>query len=159
MGTNWNDYRETLNLSPEETVLWLIERDELRTGGFFFGMSEENIFKFLQQPWVMIGSDASIRSPTGPLSHDHPHPRAYGSHARMLAWARQKKSPLSLEETIRRMTSLPAQTFNLAHRGTLQKGAIADIVIFDPETIQDTATYAKPHQFAEGVKKVIVGGN
>ena len=129
----------------------------LRTDAFFFGMSAENLRFFLSQPWMMAGSDASLRSPEGPLSHDHPHPRAYGSHARLLALARGE-GPLSLAETVRRMTSLPAQAFGLSGYGAVAPGAVADLAVFDAATVCDRSTYAEPHRFAEGVRHVFVAG-
>jgi N-acyl-D-amino-acid deacylase len=146
-----------LGLSPAEAVVWIVEHDELRTGGFFFGMCEVNLRLFLSQPWVMIGSDASIRAPTGPLSQDHPHPRAYGAHARALAMAREG-GPLSLAETVRRMTALPAAGFGLAGRGTLAVGQFADLAVFDAARVVDRATYGEPHQLAEGMRHVFVNG-
>ncbi len=146
-----------LRLSPAEALLWIVERDALRTEAFFFSMCAENLRFFLSQPWVMAGSDASLRSPQGPLSHDHPHPRAYGSHARLLALARGE-GPLSLAETVRRMTSLPAQAFGLSGYGSIAPGAVADLAVFDAATVCDRSTYAEPHRFAEGVRHVFVAG-
>jgi N-acyl-D-amino-acid deacylase len=105
----------------------------------------------------MIGSDASIRAPTGPLSKDHPHPRAYGTFGRFLRAVLDGKS-VSLGEAVRKMTSLPAEHFRLKDRGVLRKGAYADLVMFDSKTFSDLATYEKPHQFCDGISAVWVNG-
>ena len=105
----------------------------------------------------MIGSDASIRSPTGPLSHDHPHPRAYGTFGRFLRAALDGKT-VGVGEAVRKMTSLPAEHFRLKDRGVLRVGAYADVVAIDPKTFRDRATYEKPHQFCDGISAVWVNG-
>ena len=148
---------EAWKLHPLDAALRFMETDELFTGGIFFGMSEENMWRILAEPWVMIGSDASIRSPTGPLSHDHPHPRAYGTFGRFLRAALDGKT-VSVGEAVRKMTSLPAEHFRLKDRGVLRAGAFADVVALDPKTFRDLATYEKPHQFCEGISAVWVNG-
>ena len=145
------------NLHPLDAALRFMETDELFTGGIFFGMSEANMWRILAKPWVMIGSDASLRAPTGPLSHDHPHPRAYGTFGRFLRAAVDGRT-VPLGEAIRKMTSLPAAHFRLADRGILRPGAFADVVVFDPATIQDRATFEQPHQFCAGIHAVWVNG-
>lgn len=142
---------------PLDAALRLMETDELFTGGIFFGMSEDNLWRILAEPWVMIGSDASIRSPTGPLSHDHPHPRAYGTFGRFMRAVFDGQS-VSVGEAVRKMTSLPAEHFRLTDRGVIRPGAFADIVALDPKTFRDRATYEQPHQFCEGVSAVWVNG-
>ncbi|MFC1498270.1 amidohydrolase family protein [Verrucomicrobiota bacterium] len=146
-----------LNMEPVDAVLHLVEKDNLRTSAFFFGMSEENMIKILAEPYVMLGTDASLRAPTGPLSYDYPHPRAYGSFPRFIKMALDGKT-VSLPEAIRKMTSLPAEHFKLKNRGVIAKGKKADIVIFDPAEINDTAAYSNPHQLAEGIDSVIING-
>lgn len=146
-----------LRVDPIEAVLRLVEKDELRTGAFFFGMSEENMERILSRPYVMIGSDASIRAPTGPLSEDYPHPRAYGAFARFLRLALDGRAT-PVEEAIRKMTSLPASHFRLRDRGVLRPDAMADVVVIDPRTVCDFSTYAAPHRLAAGVDCVIVNG-
>jgi N-acyl-D-amino-acid deacylase len=140
-----------------DAALRLIDRDELRTSAFFFGMSEANMWRILAEPWVMIGSDASIRAPRGVLSHDFPHPRAYGTFPRFLRAALDGKT-VPVEEAIRKMTSLPASHFRLGSRGVLRAGAPADVLVIDPAKLRDTATFTKPHALAEGVERVIVNG-
>ncbi|MCX6997712.1 MAG: amidohydrolase family protein [Kiritimatiellaeota bacterium] len=105
----------------------------------------------------LAGSDASIRAPTGPLSVDFPHPRAYGTFPRLLRAALDGQT-VPLPEMIRKMTSLPADHFRLPGRGRLVPGSFADVVVFDPHTVRDCATYADPHQFTAGFSAVIVNG-
>ncbi len=148
---------EIMELSPAEAVLALLESDDLKTSAFFTGMSEPNMWRILAEPYVMLGSDASLRSPTGPLSHDFPHPRAYGSFPRFLRAALDGKT-VPLPEAVRKMTALPAEQFGLKGRGSLTVGSLADIVVFDPKTVTDKATYTNPHQLAQGIEWVIVNG-
>jgi N-acyl-D-amino-acid deacylase len=151
------DAAAALGLDPVDAALHLIEADELRTSAFFQGMSEENLGRILAQPYVMLGSDASVRAPWGPLSRDHPHPRAYGSFPRFLRSVLDGHT-MAIEEAVRKMTSLAADHFRLAGRGRLMPGAAADVTVFDPGTIVDRSTYAVPHQLAEGVVHVVVNG-
>ena len=148
---------ESLGMEPVDAFLHLIDTDDLKTGGIFFSMSEENLWRVLAEPYVSLGSDGSMRAPWGPLSHDHPHPRAYGSHTRFLRAALDAKT-VPLSEAIRKMTSLPAEQFNLKKRGLLKEGYAADILIFDPSEIKENTTYANPHQLSDGMHHVIVNG-
>jgi len=148
---------DTLGMHPADAVLFLAETDELRTAAFFHGMSEDGMFRVLEQPWVMIGSDASLRAPTGPLSHDWPHPRAYGTFPRFLRMALDGRT-VPLPEAIRKMTSLPARTFNLARRGELRKGFAADILVIDPQHLRENTSYTDPHRLADGIRHVFVNG-
>ncbi len=143
--------------SPGTTVVSIVHADALRTGAFFFGMDPGNMQRVLALPWVMIGSDASLRAPWPPLNADHPHPRAYGTFPRFIRMVLDGKT-VSLPEAIRRMTSWPAEHFGLSRRGRLARGAAADVVVWHSETIRDRATYARPHQLACGVRDVIVNG-
>lgn len=156
-GKPLTDAASELSMEPVDAALHLMEMDELRTGAIFFGMSEENMWKILAEPYVMLGSDASLRAPRGPLGADHPHPRAYGTFPKFLRAAIDGKT-VPLPEAVRKMTSLPASQFNLKGRGVLKQGAYADVVVFDAQSIADTATFEKPHQFAKGVEAVIVNG-
>lgn len=146
-----------LGLEPVDAALYLIEADDLRTSAFFQGMSEANMWRILAQPYVMLGSDASVRAPWGPLSRDFPHPRAYGSFPRFLRAAVDGRT-VALEDAIRKMTSLPADQFRLAGRGRLVAGGRADVVVFDPGRVADRSTYANPHQLSEGIEDVVVNG-
>lgn len=120
----------------------------------FHGMSEEDIRYIMRYPYNMFASDASIRV----FGQGAPHPRGYGTNARVLSRYVREQKVLSLEEAIRRMTSLPAQKFQLTDRGLLRKGMAADIVIFDEKSVRDASTFDKPHQYAEGFQYVIVNG-
>lgn len=140
-----------------EAVLRIVEADELRTGGFFFGMSAANLHRIYSLPWVMVGSDASLRSPDGVLADDHPHPRAYGTFPRFLAMCRDEMN-IPLPEAIRRITSLPADAFMLSDRGRIQVDLLADITVFDALKLRDTATYAAPHSYPIGIRHVISSG-
>ena len=144
-------------VEPVDAVLRLLDADALGTTAFFFGMSEPNLHRILAQPWVMLGSDASLRAPSGILSHDHPHPRAYGAFARFLRMSLDG-STVPLPEAIRKMTALPAGQFGLTRRGILEINHAADVVVFDPLRIRDVATYDDPHRLAEGVVHVVVNG-
>jgi len=123
-----------------------------------FGISEENVRKQLARPWVSLGSDGASEAPEGPFLKSQPHPRAYGNFARFLGQYVREEKLMPLAEGIRRLTGLPAATLELDHRGLLQPGDFADVVVFDPQTIADRATYEHPHQFAVGVQHVLVNG-
>jgi len=143
-------------MSPGELICSILAADQCRTGAFFFGMSEDNLRKIYARPWIVPGSDASLRAPWGPLGSDHPHPRAYGTMPEF--YAKVRALGFSREETVARMTSVPAKRFGIKDRGVIEKGAFADIVVWDEAKFRATATYDKPHQFTEGVKAVLVNG-
>jgi N-acyl-D-amino-acid deacylase len=144
--------------SPEETAMDLVIRDGTRVGTIYFVMSEENIAKELRMPWVSIDSDAEALSPSGVFLKSNPHPRAYGAFARVLAKYVRDDAVLSLSEAIRRMTSLPAATLRSPRRGVLKTRNYADLVVFNPDSVQDHATFEQPHQLATGMKHVFVNG-
>jgi N-acyl-D-amino-acid deacylase len=146
-----------LGLDCVDTVLHFAESDALRTGAFFAGMSEDNMRRILSEPYVMLGTDASLRAPEGPLSHDYPHPRAYGAFPRFLRMVIEERF-LPLKDAIHKLTALPAAQFGLADRGTLAAGRKADLVVCDPVALRDTAGYGNPHSFSKGVLHVIVNG-
>jgi N-acyl-D-aspartate/D-glutamate deacylase len=156
-GTPLVEAAAALGRSPVEAVLHLLDADELRTTAFFHGMCEANLWRILAVPWVMLGTDASLRAPEGPLSRDYPHPRAYGTMPRFLRAALDGRT-VPLPEAVRKLTSLPAGHFGLAGRGVIAPGQAADLVVFDPATLEDRATYAAPHQLAGGIERVIVNG-
>lgn len=140
-----------------EAVIRIVKADGLRTGRFFFGMSEDNLRRIYGLPWVMVGSDGSVCSPDGVLADQHPHPRAYGSFPRFLVMCRDVLH-VPLPEAIRRITALPADVFGLTDRGCIQVGRIADVTVFDAEKLRDTATYAEPHRYPVGIRHVISAG-
>ncbi|MBL8125227.1 MAG: D-aminoacylase [Pyrinomonadaceae bacterium] len=143
---------------PENTVLDLVLEDGSRVGTVYFLMDEANIKKQIKVPWVSFGSDAESIAPEGVFLRSNPHPRAYGNFARLLGKYVRDEKIIPLQEAIRRLTSLPAGNLELDRRGSLKKGYFADVVIFDPKTIADKATFEKPHQFAVGVRDVFVNG-
>jgi len=143
---------------PENTILDLVLEDQSRVGTVYFLMDEGNIKKQIKLPWVSFGSDAESMAPEGAFLKSNPHPRAYGNFARLLGKYVRDENVISLQEAIRRLTSLPAGNLGLDRRGALKKGFFADVVIFDPNTIADRATFEKPHQFAVGVRDVFVNG-
>lgn len=144
--------------SPEETIMDLIVEDHSRVETVYFMMSEENIKKQLKQPWVSFGSDAESQAPEGVFLKNNPHPRAYGNFARLLGHYVREEQVIPLAEAIRRLSGLPAMNLGLDRRGFLRPGMFADVVIFDPETIADRATFERPHQYAIGVRHVFVNG-
>jgi N-acyl-D-amino-acid deacylase len=147
-----------MGVDPIDTLKDLVRRDRSRIGTAYFLMTEENVKLGLSQPWVSIGSDAGSMAPEGEFLQAATHPRSYGCFARFLGKYVREEKLVSLREAVRRLTSLPAQNLGLDGRGSIQEGYFADIVVFDPETIADHATYERPHQFATGVRDVFVNG-
>src|SRR6266568_3397473 len=143
---------------PIETLMDLIAEDESRIGAVYFLMSEKNVKKELAKPWISFGSDEASQAPEGVFLKSNPHPRAYGNFARILGKYVRDEKVIPLVEAVRRLSGLPASNLGLDHRGFIQEGMFADIVIFDPATIADRATFEKPHQYAVGVKHVFVNG-
>ena len=143
---------------PVETALDLIIEDDSRIGTVRFTMSEDNIRKKIALPWVSICSDSASVAPEPPFTNYQPHPRAYGSFARLLGKYVREENIISLEDAVYRMTGLPAANLKLDRRGTLAPGNYADVVVFDPATISDKATFEQPHQLAVGMKHVFVNG-
>lgn len=143
---------------PAEALLQILRLDKLQTEAFFGSMSEDNLRRIYAEPWVMVGSDASIRATQGPLSHDHPHPRTYATCIRFLRRALAGDWGLSLEEAVRRMTDLPATAFRLAGRGRIAVGAWADLVILDAAALEDGSTFDTPHRYPGGVCCTLVNG-
>src|SRR5436853_4109041 len=137
---------------PIDTAMDLVAEDESRIGTIYFVMSEENVKKELAKPWVSFGSDEASQAPEAPFTKSNPHPRAYGCFARVLGKYCRDEKFLTLPEAIRRLSALPATNLGLDHRGLLQEGMFADVVVFDAATIADRATFAKPHQYAVGAK-------
>ena len=143
---------------PIETIMNLVLEDRSRVGTVYFMMSEDNLRKQIRLPWVAFGSDAASMTPELPFTRSSAHPRAYGTFARLLGRYVRDEKLISLGEAIRRLTGLPASNLELDRRGFLKEGMFADIVLFDPRTIADVATFENPHQFAVGMKHVFVNG-
>jgi N-acyl-D-amino-acid deacylase len=143
---------------PVETLLDLLVEDASGIGTVYFITAEENIRKLIPLPWVSFGSDEAAQAPEGVFLKSMPHPRAYGNFARLLGKYVRDEKLLPLEEAVRKLTGLPATNLGLDRRGLLREGYFADVVVFDPKTIADRATYEKPHQYAVGVKHVLVNG-
>ena len=136
----------------------LVIADHSRVGSVYFLMSEENVKRQIQIPWVSFGSDAGSLTPEGVFLESNPHPRAYGNFARLLGKYARDEGVIRLEEAVRRLTTLPAENLRIERRGGLAPGMYADVVVFDPEGIRDHATFAEPHQLAEGMVHVWVNG-
>ena len=146
----------SLKSSPGELITSILLADGCKTGAFFFGMSEENLTKIYSRPWIVPGSDASLRAPWGPLGLDHPHPRAYATMPEF--YRRVRALGFSREETVARMTSVIADRFGIRGRGRIEKGAYADLVIWNEAEFKAKATFTDPHQFTGGVKAVMTNG-
>jgi dihydroorotase/N-acyl-D-amino-acid deacylase len=143
---------------PIDTVFDLLIEDEAFTGVAMFIMSEPDVALALQQPWVSICNDSQGTATDGLLGTEHPHPRAYGTFPRILAKYVREEKKLTLEEAIRKFTALPAGRMRFADRGVLKAGMWADVVVFDPDTIHDVATFGNPNQLSEGMQYVLVNG-
>ncbi|HET9367401.1 MAG TPA: amidohydrolase family protein, partial [Candidatus Udaeobacter sp.] len=143
---------------PIDTAMDLIAEDESRIGTLYFIISEDNIKKELGKPWISFGSDEASQAPEGVFLKSNPHPRAYGNFARVLGKYVRDEKVIPMKEAVRRLSGLPATNLGLDHRGYLKEGMFADVVVFDPATIADRATFEKPHQYAVGVKHVFVNG-
>ncbi len=160
----WMEGRSVADIAGAEkksvhtALIDLLVAERTRVGAIFFSMSEENLLHFLRLPYLMIGSDSSARSFSGPTRRGKPHPRGFGSFPRFLARYAREKSLLPIEEAVRRMTSLPADTFGLRDRGRLQAGMFADLTVFDRDKLSDRATFSDPFQKPDGIVAVFVNG-
>jgi N-acyl-D-amino-acid deacylase len=157
-GKRLSEVAKIRGTSPEDTAIDLVIEDGSRVEAVYFLMSEDNLRKKLRLPWVSFASDSGSLAPEGVFLRSNPHPRAYGNFARWLGRYVRDEKLVPLEEAIRRLTSLPAENLGIKDRGRLAEGFYADVVIFDPATIQDHATFEKPHQYATGMKHVFVNG-
>jgi N-acyl-D-amino-acid deacylase len=145
-------------VSPEQAVIDLVLADQGRSGAIYFLMSEDNVRRQTAIPWMSFGSDAEASAPEGVFLKSSTHPRAYGNFARLLGKYVREEKVVPVADAIRRLTALPAENLGLRDRGRLAPGMAADLAIFDPETITDHATFAKPMQYATGVRHVFVNG-
>ncbi|MCA9252189.1 MAG: D-aminoacylase [Phycisphaerales bacterium] len=144
--------------SPEDTAMDLVIEDHSDVGAIFFTMSEDNVRTKIQQPYISICSDAGSYATEGIFLKRNPHPRAYGSFARFIGKYARDEGLVRVEDAVRRMSSLPAENLSLKSRGRLADGYFADVVVFDPKTFGDKATFSEPHQYATGMKHVFVNG-
>jgi dihydroorotase/N-acyl-D-amino-acid deacylase len=146
------------NKDPIDALFDLLIEDHAFTEVVVFGMSEPDVTLALQQPWVAIDNDSSGASPEGILGQEHPHPRGYATFPRILSKYVREEKKLTLEDAIRKFSALPAQRMRLTDRGVLKAGMWADVVIFDPATIRDLATFENPNQLSRGMEYVLVNG-
>ncbi len=156
-GKRLSDIAKLWNKDPLDALFDFLMEDP-NAGVAVFGMSQPDVTLALQQPWVSIDNDSSGASPEGILGQEHPHPRAYGTFPRILSKYVREEKALTLEDAIRKFSALAAQRMCLSDRGVLKSGMWADIVIFDPSTVHDRATFENPNQFSEGMDYVLVNG-
>jgi dihydroorotase/N-acyl-D-amino-acid deacylase len=157
-GKRLSDVAKIWNKDPIDALFDLLIADQGYTQNAVFGMTEPAVLLALQQPWVSIDNDSQGTSPEGLLGQEHPHPRAYGTFPRILAKYVREEKALTLEDAIRKMSALPAQRMRLTERGVLKQGLWADVVVFDPATIKDLATFEHPNQLSQGMQYVLVNG-
>jgi N-acyl-D-amino-acid deacylase len=143
---------------PVDFVCDVLVKAKDRVSATYHTMSTGNLERIYRKDWVMVGSDAAVRTCDGLLSEGKPHPRAYGTMPRMLSWVVRKKGWLTLEQAIKKMTSDPCGVLGIKDRGLVREGMFADLVLFDPDRIKDTATYDNPQQYPEGIEMVVVNG-
>ena len=157
-GRTLADVSEERGTSPADTIIDLVIEDDSRVGTAYVLMTEDNVKRKIQKDWVSFGSDAGAPATEGVFLNSNTHPRAYGTFARILGRYSRDEHLISLEEGIRRMTSLPAYNIGIENRGELREGFFADVIVFDPKKIQDHATFENPHQYATGMEQVFVNG-
>ena len=157
-GKRLSEIAKRWNKDPMDTLFDLLIEDDGFTSVAVFGMSEPDVTLALQQPWVAINNDSSGASPEGILGEEHPHPRAYGTFPHILRKYVREQKNLTLEDAIRKFSALPAQRMRLTDRGVLKEGMWADVVVFDPETVKDIATFENPNQLSQGMEYVLVNG-
>ena len=144
--------------TPENTIMDLIIEDGSRVGTVYFTQSEDVVRKAVALPWVSFNSDAASLAPEGVFLKSNPHPRAYGSFARVLGKYVREEKVITLQDAIRKLAALPAQNLRIDRRGELKQGFYADVVVFDPDKVQDHATFVEPHQYSTGMVHVFVNG-
>ena len=157
-GKSLADIAKLRGKSPEETIMDLVVEDGTRVDVIYFLMSEDNVRRELQLPWMAFGCDAASMAPEGSFLKSNTHPRAYGNVAKLLGQYVREEKLAPLAEVVRRLTSFPCENLKLRERGRLKSGFFADVVVFDPATIADHASYEKSHQYSTGVRDVFVNG-
>jgi len=158
LGKNIFEIADAEGVEPLETALDLIVVSEGQASCVFFNHLEDNVRLLMGHPLVVVGSDGSSMSPYGVFSKSKPHPRSYGTFPRILGHYVREENVLSLEEAVKKMTSVTAKRFNLTGRGVIREGAWADLVLFDAQTVNDRATFTDPHQYPESIPYVMVNG-
>jgi dihydroorotase/N-acyl-D-amino-acid deacylase len=157
-GKRLDEVAREMGLTPEEALLELVERDRASTSVVRFSMSEDDLQAALRRSWVALGADSGAMTVDGPLGREKRHPRAFGTMPRVLGRYARDLRLFTMEEAVRRMTSLAARRVGLFDRGLLRPGLMADVVVFDPRRIRDRATYEDSSLYSEGVEHVIVNG-
>ena len=157
-GKTLKEVAEMRGTSPEETAMDLVVQDGSRVGTIYFLMSEENVKKQIALPWMSFGSDAGSPATEGVFLKSSTHPRTYGNFARLLGKYVRDEQVISLEEAVYKLAKLPASNLKIEKRGSLIEGNYADVVVFNPKTITDKATFEDPHQYSEGMQHVFVNG-
>ena len=152
------DIAKTRGVDAIDALLDILVEDEGFTQCAVFAMSEPDILLALQQPWTSVDNDSQGTAPDGRLGKEHPHPRAYGTFPRVLGHYVRDAHVLTLEQAVHKMTGMPAARLGLIDRGVLREGSAADLVVFDPRTIADRATFDAPHRYAAGIDYVLVNG-
>jgi dihydroorotase len=157
-GKRLSEVAETEGTDPLETLMSLVVRAESRAIAAYFIINEDNLRKQIALPWISFGSDSGSMAPEGAFLEESTHPRAYGTFARVLGKYVREENLIPLPDAIRRLSRLPADVLEIDRRGRIEQDYFADIVVFDPATVSDNATFENPHQFADGVRDVIVNG-
>ncbi|TMB05545.1 MAG: D-aminoacylase [Deltaproteobacteria bacterium] len=158
MGKRLSEVAREMNLSPELALMQLVAQDRGKVGVARFTMKEEDVQTALQKPWVALDTDYGARAVDGPFGGEGAHPRAFGTMARILGHYVRDVKLFTVEEAVRKITSLPARRMGVWDRGVLRPGAYADVVVFDPEHVEDTATFEQPQQYPRGIETVVVNG-
>jgi N-acyl-D-amino-acid deacylase len=158
MGKRLVEVAREMDLSPELALMQLVAQDRGKVGVARFTMKEEDVQTALQKPWVALDTDYGARAVDGPFGGEGAHPRAFGTMARILGHYVRDVKLFTVEEAVRKITSLPARRMGVWDRGVLRPGAYADVVVFDPERVEDTATFEQPQQYPRGIETVVVNG-
>ena len=158
MGKRLTEVAAMMGKPPEEALLDIVAADRSQTANILFAMSEDDVQRGLKRPWIAFDTDHGAQATDGPFAADLAHPRGFGAAARLVGHYARDLQLFSVEEAVRRMTSLPARRVGLADRGLVRVGMAADVVVFDPERIRDVATFDNPNRYAEGVRWVLVNG-
>jgi len=158
MGKRLSEVAREMELSPELALMQLVAQDRGKVGVARFTMKEEDVQTALRQPWVAADTDYGARAADGPFGGEGAHPRAFGTMARILGHYVRDVKLFTLEEAVRKITSLPARRMGVWDRGLLRPGAYADVVVFDPDRVEDTATFEQPQKYPPGIETVVVNG-